>query len=260
MKLIKFIFTKYFWVSLLMMVLVALIFFLGMMGYLRSYTDHNKSITVPDLTSMSLEEVENVLKIKKLRYEILDSSSYYPDLAPRAVITHSPAAGQKVKEKRKIYLEVNRTTPPLVKFPAWKEYPQRKTVIDKIRSLGFKVGREVRVSCAHTDYVMDLKFEGEGIEEGTLIPKGSAIDIHLCDGFGNTRLLIPDLFGKSLLEAKLILEAYSLVLGRVETDGSVKDSLASFVYYQSPPHDGASTIRMGEAVDVYVTENQPTVQ
>ena len=106
----------------------------------------------------------------------------------------------------------------------------------------------------------DLKYKGDDVKEGMLIPKGSPIDIHLCDGFGNTRQLIPDLFGKSLLEAKLILEAYSLVLGSIEIDGSVKDSLSSFVYYQSPPHDGESTMRMGEAVDVYVTQNKPNIQ
>lgn len=242
------------------MILITLIYLLSIMGYLRKFTDHNKSITVPDLTEMTLDEVENVLKIKNLRYGILDSSSYYPDLPPRAVINHSPSAGQKVKEKRKIYLEVNRTTPPLVKFPSWDDYPQRKTVRDKIESLGFKVGKEIRVSCRFPDLVKDLRYKGESIEEGMLIPKGSAIDIHICDGFGDTRQVIPDLFGKSMLEAKLVLEAYSLVLGRVETDGTVKDSLAAFVYYQSPPHDGSTTIRIGEAVDVYITQNKPLIE
>lgn len=260
LKIVKFIFSRKFLVSILAMGLIALVSVLIMMGYLKGYTDHNKSITVPDLKEMTLEEVENVLETKKLRYAILDSSSYYPDLPANAVINHSPAPGQKVKEKRKIYLEVNRTTPPMVSFPSWENYPQRKTVIDKIESLGFKVGKEVRVSCEHTDYVTDLKYEGESVTEGMLIPKGSPIDIHLCDGFGNTRLVIPDLFGKSLLEAKLILEAYSLALGKIEADGSVNDSLSAFVYYQSPPHDGISTIRMGEAIDVYITQNQPSIQ
>jgi beta-lactam-binding protein with PASTA domain len=244
---------------LLLMVFLMLIFLLGIMGYLRGYTDHNKSITVPDLTEMTLEEVDNILKIKKLRYEILDSASYYPDLPPQAVIAHSPAGGQRVKEKRKIYLEVNRATPPMVLFPARDEYPSRKTVIDLIKSYGFKPGKEIRISCAHVDYVNDLKYKGKSLKEGMTIPKGSAIDIYLCDGFGNSRLVIPDLFGKSLLEAKLVLEAYSLVMGRVETDGTVKDSLNSFVYYQSPPHDGVTTIRMGEAVDVYVTQSKPLI-
>ena len=131
--------------------------------------------------------------------------------------------------------------------------------LDLPEGVGFKVGKEVRVSCEHTDYVMDVTFEGNSVDEGTMIPKGSSIDIHLCDGFGSTRMLIPDLFGSSLLEAKLILEAYSLVLGRVEADQTVTDSLQSFVYYQSPAHDGETTIRIGEAVDVYVTQNKPMI-
>lgn len=259
LKPVKFIFSQYFWGSLLAMVLVALLFFLGLMGYMRGYTDHNKSITVPDLVHMRLNEVENVLRIKKLRYEILDSSSYYPELPPGAVIAHSPAAGQKVKEKRKIYLEINRSTPPLIQFPAWKDYPQRKTITDRIYSLGFRVGKEVRVPCAHTDYVTDLQYKGEPVTEGMAIPKGAEIDIFLCDGVGTTQVPIPDLFGKSLLEAKLVLEAYNLVLGRVEADATVSDSLFSFVYYQSPPHDGTTTIRIGEAVDVYVTQSKPQI-
>ena len=259
MKIIKFLLSRYFWGSALLMILFAFVFLLGLMSYLRNYTDHNKSITVPDLTEMTLEEVDNILNPKKLRYEILDSSSYYPDLPPQAVINHTPAGGQRVKEKRMIYLEVNRATPPMVMFPAREEYPSRKTVIDLILSYGLRPGREVRVSCDHLDYVDDLRFKGESLKEGKLIPKGSSIDLYLCDGFGNTRLVIPDLFGKSLLEAKLVLEAYSLVVGRIIADGSVKDSLNSFVYYQSPPHDGVTTIRMGEAVDVYINESQPLI-
>ena len=63
-----------------MMVLVALIFFLALMGYLRGYTDHGKSITVPDLKEMSLKQAQETLKSKNLRFAILDSASYFPEL------------------------------------------------------------------------------------------------------------------------------------------------------------------------------------
>ncbi len=49
------------------------------------------------------------------------------------------------------------------------------------------------------------------------------------------------------------------MLGSVRTNGEVSDSLNAFVYYQSPPHDGVSSIRMGEAVDVYITPDRPYV-
>ena len=246
-----------------MMVLITLIYFMSLMGYLKKYTDHNRSISVPPLQGMTIEEVEETLKIKKLRYVINDSSSFYPDLPPQTVIGHSPKAGQKVKEKRKIYLEVNRSTPPMVSFPAWKEYPTKTTVTDKILSKGFKVGKIVRVTCSGSiDYqddnsVKELKYKGQLVEEGTMIPKGEKIDIYLCDGFGSTGRLVPDVLGMTLLEAQLVLESNYLTIGRITAQGTIQDSLSAFVYYQSPPHDGFNKMRIGEAVDIYITQTKP---
>ncbi|MEZ5007594.1 MAG: PASTA domain-containing protein [Chitinophagales bacterium] len=262
MKFIKFLTTKYFWVSLLMMVLVALIFFLALMGYLRGYTDHGKSITVPDLKEMSLKQAQETLKSKNLRFAILDSASYFPDLPPQSVIAHSPKADQKVKKNRKIYLEVNRSTPPLVVFPEWKDYPNKRTIIDKIESLGLKVGKITRVTCSgsidYTDdnFVEDIKYDGKSVTEGTEIPKGEKVDILLCDGFGSTGRIVPDILGMTLLEAQLVLESHDLTIGRIKAQGIISDSLSAFVYYQSPPHDGFTKMRIGEAVDLYITQTK----
>ncbi len=245
-----------------MMILVALIFLMGLMGYLRGYTDHGKSISVPDLRGMSIEQAAETLKDKNLRYAILDSSSYFPDLPPQSVINHSPKLDQKVKKKRKIYLEVNRSTPPIVAFPEWKDYPNKQTIIDKIESLGLVVGKISRVRCSgsidYTDdnYVENLKYKGETVKEGTQIPKGKKVDIQLCDGFGATGRIVPDVLGMTLLEAQLVLESNYLTIGRIKTQGAIKDSLSAFVYYQSPPHDGFTKMRIGEAVDLYITQSK----
>lgn len=251
------------------MILFALIFFLGLMGYLRNYTDHGKSISVPDVRKMTLDQAEDVLEEKSLRFTILDSSSYFPELPPQAVINHSPKPDQKVKKNRKIYLEVNRSTPPLVTFPIdWKDYPNKKTITDKIKGLGLKVGKISRVTCSgraeYTDdnYVENIKFNGKAVYAGdnkdkaTLIPKGSTIDILLCDGFGSTGRVVPDVLGMTLLEAQLVLESNYLTIGRIKTQGAIADSLSAFVYYQSPPHDGFTKIRIGEAVDLYITQEK----
>jgi beta-lactam-binding protein with PASTA domain len=255
--------SRAFRVSILAMIVIVFIYLLIFMGFLRSHTDHNRSITVPPLEGMTLKEARKTLRSKKLRYVISDSTSFYPDLPPKAVIGHSPKAGQKVKVKRKIYLEINRSTPPLVEFPAWKDYPNKRTVTDKIISYGLKVGKIERVTCSgnieYTDdnYVEALKYEGKNVKEGTMIPKGAKVDIYLCDGFGSTGRIVPDILGMTLLEAQLILESNNLTVGRINIDGEIQDSLSAFVYYQSPSHDGELRMRMGEAVDIYITQVKP---
>jgi beta-lactam-binding protein with PASTA domain len=255
--------SRYFRVSLLAMIVIAFIYFMILMGILRSHTNHNRSITVPPLEGLTLKEAKKTLRKKNLRFVVSDSTSFFADIPPNAVIGHSPKAGQKVKVKRKIYLEINRSSPPLVAFPAWKDYPNKRTVTDKIISYGLKVGKTERVTCSgnieYTDdnYVEALKYNGKPVKEGTMIPKGSKVDIYLCDGFGSTGRIVPDILGMTLLEAQLILEGINLTVGRINVDGEIQDSLSAFVYYQSPSHDGETRMRMGEAVDIYITQVKP---
>lgn len=79
MSVIRFLFSKVFIKQLLIacVVLVALVF--GMLWWLNFSTNHGQKLEVPDLSKLSLDEVDQVLERNKMRYVILDSVNYNPD-------------------------------------------------------------------------------------------------------------------------------------------------------------------------------------
>jgi eukaryotic-like serine/threonine-protein kinase len=81
--------------------------------WLPSTTNHGETITVPNIEGQPLERVAQFLQEHDLRYEVSDSS-YSDDYPPLTVLDQVPVAGSKVKENRKIYISVNRVTPPTV--------------------------------------------------------------------------------------------------------------------------------------------------
>ncbi|MEQ9415465.1 MAG: PASTA domain-containing protein, partial [Cyclobacteriaceae bacterium] len=84
--------------------------------YLPNSTNHGETITVPSLEGMDVEKIEDFLSGHDLRFEISDSS-YSEDFPPLTVLQQFPKSGSKVKENRKIYITLNRVTPPTVPMP-----------------------------------------------------------------------------------------------------------------------------------------------
>ena len=84
--------------------------------YLPMSTHHGETITVPKVTGMNMAELENYLDERKLAY-FVDDSSYSPSLRPFTVLVQDPAPGEKVKEGRKIYIQVSMKNPPVIKMP-----------------------------------------------------------------------------------------------------------------------------------------------
>ncbi len=255
LKLIKFFISRNFWINILFMVLLSLVLILLSFRYLKGFTDHNQSITVPELKELKLDQVEGILAPKKLKYVVMDSS-YSDQFAPGAVIDQSPLAGSKVKEKRKIYLTVNASNPPSVKFPKIVGNSRRQANII-LESWGLKLGEEIFVPDPYEDLVLNVKMNGKQIKEGTLIPKGSVIDLVVGDGYGSKKVEVPDLVGLRLFEAIAVLQGIALNPGIIEPDETVKDEQTAYVYYQDPSYDGSRSLKMGEPVKLFITQNMP---
>ncbi len=237
------------------MVLLGLVLILLSFQYLKIYTKHGQAITVPPLKGLSLSEVDGILKNKKLQYIVIDSS-FNADLEPRAVIDQNPKEGMKVKEKRKIYLTLNASQPPMVQVPHLKDNSRRQAKLI-LESWGLKLGEEIYEPNEFLDIVLGIKVAGHKVIGDTTIPKGSTIDLILGDGFGGKQIDVPDLIGLSLGEAMGALQLSNLSVGNVDADETVIDSINAYVYYQEPAFDGFSTLRMGEAVNLFITQNPP---
>jgi eukaryotic-like serine/threonine-protein kinase len=225
------------------------------MRWLDSYTMHGETITVPDLRGMSMEQVERQLKSKNLQFAILDSL-YDKDAKPASVLDQNPKPENKVKENRTIYLTVNAFNPPQFKMPNLVDKSLRQAMME-IESYGLKIGELKYVPDMAQNAVLKQMINGREIKPGDMVAKGTAIDLVLGDGLGNTRVEVPLLLNLTLSEAKFVLTGSSLNLGAVVFTGNIKDTSAAVIYRQIPKPYNNRTINMGEYIDVFIAATFP---
>jgi beta-lactam-binding protein with PASTA domain len=180
MNFIRFIFTKTFWIQVLIAIGVVLLLCIAYLTWLDWYTNHGQQIEVPDLKELTLTEAQERLEEKDLRSRVIDSSNYNPDFPPRSIIEQDPEAGKFVKENRQIYIKVNKSGYGKVTVPVHR-YETKRAVIPKLRALGFTVG-EMIYKPGYKDMVLELQHKGQKIEPGDELEKTSIIDIVLGKG------------------------------------------------------------------------------
>ena len=98
-----------------MIVVVGLLLF-GTLKGIDIYTHHGEAVVVPDVKGMTVGEAGKVFENKGLACVISDST-YVKDKPAGCILDYNPAAGQKVKEGRIIYLTINAINIPLQAFP-----------------------------------------------------------------------------------------------------------------------------------------------
>lgn len=181
MSLFKFIFSKHFIKQLLLagVALVALVF--ALLWWFKFSTNHGQQLEVPELSKLSIEEVEQVLKQHNMRYVVLDSANYNPDFPPYSVMEQIPAAGSMVKENRKIYLNLNPSDYPKIEIPAVVGRTLRQAR-PTLLSMGFEIGDIITKPYIAEDEVLELYHHGREIKPGERLKKTSIIDIVVGDG------------------------------------------------------------------------------
>ena len=100
------------------LIILLFVFVLGIVGdfVLNSFTRHGMSLTLPNLKSLSFNEVERILQQKKLRYLITDTA-FVDNMPKGSVVEQNPAPNTKVKEGRIIYLTLNSSSEIGVEIP-----------------------------------------------------------------------------------------------------------------------------------------------
>lgn len=209
---------------------------------------------MPDFKGFHYTEVEAYINDKDLRFQITDSI-FDPSQPGGIVLDQIPAQGEMVKPNRKVYLTINSVVPPSVVLPELRDITVRQ-VVSKIKSYGLLVDSLVYKPAECDNCVIGVLFEGEDIEPGTKIEKGSSITLVIGEGIGSQKLAIPYLYRLKLTEVKTLLNSSGLNLGFIEYDStivSMDDSLGAFVFKQTPAYDTNDVVRQGSAFDLYFT-------
>jgi len=248
MSIFTFLRSRTFFKNLLALFILAVLAFFGVTFWLSSYTHHGENIPVPDLRGQKIGKLDGLLSTHDFHYTIVDSL-YDSEKPPGTVLDQDPAAFSKVKEGRMIYLTINATTPPDVKMPDLVDVSFRQAEAI-LQSYGLVTGEIIYRPDLAKNAVLEQRYRDRRIKAGTLIPKGSPIDLVLGDGLGENAISIPDLTGLTLSEAKTVLSQVSLSLGTVNYD--TNDKANAHIYKQNPEPDDESSLHAGSNIDVFL--------
>jgi eukaryotic-like serine/threonine-protein kinase len=217
--------------------------------YLPNVTNHGKSVAVPDLNGLTMEDATKKLSEKNLLLAINDSS--YSENAPAlSILKQFPKSGEEVKAGRTIYVSINRTTPPTLPMPNLIE----GSLINAeaiIKSNELRKGRIIYEPSPFHNFVKDMRYNGKPIAPGTRIPKGATIDLVVGDGNGPADFVVGNLVGDSYETALLKISGWNLHLGEVQiAEGQDTTGIEPFVYKQFPLR--GDSVRIGSPIGLWI--------
>lgn len=230
---------------------ILLVFFFYI--YLPGTTNHNETLTVPDLVGTSFSQVDDLLTNRNLRYEVVIDSGYSENMEPEAILSQNPKGGAKVKEGRKIYLTLNANVPPKVLMPNLIN-TDLLNAEDILKSNGLKRGEITYVPDRRVNAVIAQKIEEEDITAGEMIYKGTTINLVIGDGEGLKTFPAPDFSGKTYDEVNFQIEASGLKLDDVQY--ILNDTVPpNRVYRQRPPV--GVLIQTGDLIQIWINSKKP---
>jgi len=239
--------------------------------YLPGTTNHGETITVPDLEGIPLDELDEFLTERNLRYEINSDSGFSSLYAPLAVLKQFPLPNSKVKENRKIYISLNAKEPPKVRMPQLVDGSIKNAQV-VLKSYDLILGELDYVPDLAQNAVLKQLYNGKPINEGEYVPKGAAIDLVVGDGLGNQTFGVPNLIGLTYEDAEFSIIGSGLKVGEIiyvedgkatvevkKADGSVvvEERVVALgtIFRQSPSAD--KMIKIGDYIDLWIVGIDP---
>ncbi len=233
----------------IILALVAVLFLGFFFVYLPFSTNHGQTITVPDLSKLSIDEMQDILEDRNLRYEVSDCT-FVVGAQPLTVLGQYPHANAKVKQDRKIYVTVTRRVAPLVPMPDLVNMIDRSAK-RMLESVGLEEGELIYKPDVAKNAVLRQLYNGQEIAAGTPVPKGAKIDLEVGDGLGNTMFAVPNVVGLPLDEAKTAILGSTLKVGTIIPVDDPEQEVGTVVK-QKPEARSGERIRVGETMDLWV--------
>lgn len=231
-----------------------IIIFIAICVFLRIYTHHGKSISVPDFKGLMPTRAAEIAKHEDLQLKIIDST--FIDYMPKGcIVDQNPRPGTHVKQDRTIFLTTNAYNRTKVEVPqiVGLSYRQGKATIEM---QGLRIGKLIYKADFAKNNILQQLYKGEPIKAGTKIEKGEAIDIVLGNGNSSNITIIPNLEGKTFYEAVNELNNAYLNVGEVYYDNAstFNDSINATVYKQSPAYDASGNrAALGSHINIWLS-------
>lgn len=198
--------------------------------FLGFLTEHGQYIKIPSFKGVYVSDIDEFIADYPLEYEITDS--IYNLKEPKGIVLEQdPAPDSEVKRGRKVYLTVNAILNQQVPMPNLIDLSERQAV-SLLQTYGLEIGNKYYVPGLPP--VLDQKFKGQTIKPGTLIDKGSSIDLVLGSNAKSSNLIIPSLVGLNFEEAKEVANENGYQLNYDFESLNASDSTTFIISDQNP--------------------------
>ncbi|MFB0946181.1 MAG: beta-lactam-binding protein with PASTA domain [Spirosomataceae bacterium] len=224
-----------------------IIFLLFFFIYLPWRTNHGESITVPQLKGLTMNEVEDLLDEKNLKYAVSDCT-FVVNVTPLTVFSQYPKPNATIKEGRKIYLTIVSDKAPMVTLPDVlnRSFESGK---NQVASVGFIVDKPEYVPALEENTILRIKVNGSEVTPGNKLPKGSRVTLVIGDGYGNQSVDVPNFVGMPFEEVEVSIAGSGLNIGNIVYENDPV-APANTVLKQRP--QPGNKLRMGDVVDIWV--------
>lgn len=234
--------------------------FLLTFWWLKCYTNHGESLQVPSYIGMGLKEATK--KARQRDFEVVVNDSIYePGKPPGVVLRQNPEPESRVKQGRTIYFTVAKNNPDIVTLPELAGSDDYDLYSRKCSRLGLKPRIAARVADpAEPNTIIQVLYRGDTITQeisrGFRVEMGATIDFIVSEQVTMT-VAIPDCYCQTYDAAVFLITSSNLNVGSIYENATVTDRQTAYVYKQSPAFDPNGTLRVGEQITLYLTQEKP---
>ena len=244
---------KKFYIHLLIAAVLSLVLLWIALWSLDLFTRHGKVYIVPDFSGQTLEQLYE--DDYDDFFELIVIDSVFDRTRPKgSIILQNPYPGAKVKKGRHVYLTIIALTPGRVFMPDLVNLSLRQALVT-LEAQELNAGNLNYVDYFARNAIVGQMIDGEPIEPGTELAKGSTIDLEVGKGDMNTSVALPMLISVKKEEVKRKLHYAYLNLGN-EYYIDVVDSSRARVYRTNPPPLTDKPLRLGQKVDVWYRSDE----
>lgn len=242
---LKNIFTNKFVKRTLIIFAAILVFLLFLDFLLLPWWVSRDETKVPKVVGMKEQEAFALVEDHDLN-PIISDTTYNESFPKGTIVLQRPEEGSTVKVGRRVYLFISGGEPiVLVPMLKGKSIRDAKFALERI---GLILGTVEQVPSSNPN---NMIFDQEFVE-GTPIKKGQSVGISVSSGIESGEISVPDLIGKSLMEAGKVLADSSLKVGKLNYQ--ISFSLLPNTVIDQYPSKG-NKLNPGDAVDLFITKS-----
>ncbi len=230
--------------------------------WINCYTKHGESLHIHDFVGMDLDDA--IDKASNSSFEIIiNDSIFIPGRQANIILTQNPKPESQVKKNRKIYVSVTKKIAELVALPTLKggndDYDNFKKKCER-KYVQTEISKEVFSNKLEPYTILEVLYNDEEItdklNDGYSVPKGSTIQCVITKRGGGT-VPVPELICKRYEEANFLISNFNINKGSIIKDNTVTNEANAYVWKQVPRYSPSSKMRVGEQVDIYLTQYKP---